>query len=118
MDRTADLFVEQDLAGTVGDPVVRSYAELAEAAGAVVGVEHLDQELLALLRRCIHDLPAIEPEADARNLAARIAGGQVKADLSLGRVLDGTREELAVRHVVLAVGRDEGAALDPEAQIG
>ena len=38
------------------DPVVGADAELAEAAGALVGVEHLDQELLALLGRGVDHL--------------------------------------------------------------
>src|SRR5215211_4736078 len=117
MDRSADLLVEQDLAGPGGDPVVGADAELAEPAGALVGVEHLDQELLALLGAGVDDLAALEPEADARDLTARIARRQVEGDLALGGVLDRTGEELAVGHVVLAVGGNEGPALDPEPQV-
>ena len=57
VDGAADLLVEQDLAGPVDDPVVGADAELAEAAGALIGVEHLDQELLALEAEASTTLP-------------------------------------------------------------
>src|SRR5436190_1691697 len=47
VERAADLLVEQDLLGAGLDPVVRADPELSEAAGAVVGVERLEQQLLA-----------------------------------------------------------------------
>src|SRR4051812_26049185 len=37
VDRAAELLVEQDLLGRLGDAVVRPYAELAKPARAVVG---------------------------------------------------------------------------------
>src|SRR3954449_1022192 len=114
----ADLLVEQDLAGAGGDPVVGADAELAETPGAVIGVEHLDQELLALLGRRVNHLAALELEVNARDLAARVARRQVEGDLALRRILDRPGEEFAVGHVVLAAGRDEGAALHAEAQCG
>src|SRR5262245_29723318 len=118
MDGAADLLVEQDLAGALGDPVVGADTELAEATGTLVRIEHLYQELLPLLGGRVDDPAALEPEANAGDLAARVGGGQVEGDLSLGGVLDRASEELAVGHVVLAAGRDELAALDPEPQIG
>ena len=75
----ADLLVEQDLLGAGGDPVVRADAELAEAARAVVGVEHLVQEVLALLGRGVHDLAVLEGEAHAGHLAAAVARGEREA---------------------------------------
>src|SRR5215211_3306596 len=118
MNGAADLLVEQDLAGAGRNPVVGADAELAEAACAVIGVEHLDQELLALLGARVDDLAAFEAEADARDLTAGVTRRQVEGDLTLGGVLDGTGEELPVGHVVLAVRGDEGPALDAEAQVG
>src|SRR3954453_5328635 len=107
MDGPADLLVEQDLAGPGRDAVVGADAELAETAGTFVGVEHLDQEVLALLGRGVGDLAALEAKANSGDLAPGVARRQVEGDLALGRVLDRAREELAVRHVVLAVGRNE-----------
>src|SRR4051812_6707103 len=103
--------------GAGGDAVVGADPELAEAPGAVICVEHLDQELLALLGRSVDDLAALEAEANSGHLPARIARRQVEGDLPLGRVLDGTGEELAVGHVVLAVGGNEGAALDAKPKV-
>src|SRR5215211_3436699 len=98
----ADLLVEQDLLGAGGDAVVRADPELAEALGAVIGVEHLVQEGLAALGRGVHDLASIEAQLDPRHLAAAVGGRERVADLPLHRVLHRTREELPVGHVVLA----------------
>ena len=118
VDGAADLLVEEDLAGAVGDAEVGADAELAEAAGALVGVEHLDQEVLAALGGRVDDLAALEAEADAGDLAAGVGRRQVEGDLALGRVLDRAGEELAVGHVVLAVGGLEVAAGDVQLQVG
>src|SRR5690606_23691042 len=96
VDGAADLLVEEDLAGPVGDAEVGADPELAEAAGALVGVEHLDQELLAALGGRVDDLAALEAEADARDLAAGVGRRQVEGDLALRGVLERAGEELAV----------------------
>src|SRR3954454_13812467 len=106
--RAADLLVEQDLLGASGDAVVGADPELAQPAGALVGVEHLVQELLALLGRRLHHLAALEAEANAGDLAAAVGGGERERHLALDRVLDRAGEELAVRHVVLADAGDPG----------
>src|SRR5205814_10025220 len=116
--RAADLLVEQALAGSAGAPAVRAEPELAEAASALVRVQHLDQEVLALLGRCVHDLAGLEAEPHTGDLAAPVARREMEADLALGRVLDRTGEELAIGHVVLAVGGDEGPLGDPDPQVG
>ena len=105
MHGAADLLVEQHLARPPVDPVVRADPELAEAAGALVGVEQADQELLAALGGRVDDLAGLEAKAHAGDLAAADHRGQVERDLALDRVLDRRREELAVGHVVLAVRR-------------
>ena len=53
--------------------------ELAEPARALVGVEHLDQEVLAALGARVDDLAGLEAEADARRphgRRSRRAGGR------------------------------------------
>src|SRR5262245_11734303 len=74
VDGATDLLVEQDLPGAVGDAVVGPDPELAEAARAIVGVEHLDEELLALLGARVDDPAALEPEPDPGDLATRVTG--------------------------------------------
>ena len=108
--RAADLLVEQDLLRAGGDAVVGADAELAEPARALVGVEHLDQEVLALLGRGVDDLAVLEAEAHAGHLAAAVGGRERERDLAVRRVLDRAGEELAVGHVVLARAGDPGAA--------
>ncbi len=98
--------------------VVGADAELAEAAGALVGVEQLDQELLAALGAGVDDLAGLEAQAHAGDLAAADHGRQVEGDLALDRVLDRAGEELAVGHVVLADAGDELAAGDAELDVG
>src|SRR3954447_16462791 len=68
--RAADLLVEEDLLRAGGDAVVRADAELAKAAGAVVGVKHLDEEVLPALGGGVHDPAVLEAEPHAGNLAA------------------------------------------------
>ena len=55
VDRAADLLVEQDLLREAVDAVVGADPELAEPARALVGVEHLDQELLVALGGRVDD---------------------------------------------------------------
>src|SRR3954468_2620324 len=71
--RPADLLVEQDLLGAGGDAVVGSDAELAEAARARVGVEHLEQQLLATIGGGVLDAAVLEAELDPRHLATAVA---------------------------------------------
>ena len=78
VDGAADLLVEEDVAGAAVDPVVRADAELAQAPGALVRVDELDQELLAALGRRVDDLAGLEAEADARDLAPGDHRGQVE----------------------------------------
>src|SRR3954464_15146295 len=81
VDRAADLLVEQDLARAGGDAVVGPDAELAQAAGAVVCVEHLDQIGLTLLGGGVDDLAGLEAEADAADLAPAVHRRERERDL-------------------------------------
>src|SRR5690606_33345921 len=94
----ADLLVQQHVASAPVDAVVRADPELAEPAGALVGVEEPDEILLAALRRSVDDLPGLEAKAHARDLPAAHHRGQVEAHLALDRILDRAGEELAVGH--------------------
>ena len=71
VDGAADLLVEEHLEGAAVDPVVGADAELAEAAGSLIGVEQLDQVLLAPLGARVDNLAGLEAQLDAGDLAAR-----------------------------------------------
>ncbi len=70
MDGAADLLVEQDVAGEAGDIEVGAEGELAEVAGAFVGIEVFEQIVLALGGTGIDDFAVFEAEADIDDFAA------------------------------------------------
>src|SRR3954471_23252219 len=114
----AELLIEQHLLGRLGDPVVRPDAELAEAPGSLVGVEHLVQVLLSPFGARVDDLAVLEAEPHAGHLAAAVHGGEREAHLAVHAVLDRTREELPVGHVVRAVAGDPVAPRDVQPHVG
>ena len=98
--------------------VVRPDPELAEAARALVGVERLDQELLAALRGGVDHPPVLEAQPHAGHLAPAVDRRERERDLAPDRVLDRPGEELAVGHVVVADARDQGAPGDVQRDVG
>ncbi len=117
VDRPPEFLVEEDVLCRPRDTVVRPDPKLAEAPGALVGVEHRVQVLLALLRARLHDLAALEPEADPRDLAPGDRDRYPEVDLALGGILDGARKDLAARHVVHPVPVKELPAPDAELEV-
>ena len=107
MDCSADLLVEQDLAGAAVDPVIGPDSKLTQTSGAWVGVEKLNQELLSALGASIYDEPRFEVKPHPGDLAAADHRRQVKAHLALGRILNRAGEELSVGHVVTTVAGNE-----------
>ena len=100
VDGAVHLLVEQRVLHVARDPRVAADPELAEPARALVGVERLDQELLVRVRPGVDDPPAREAEPDARDLAARVDGGELARTRS--RPPPSPRraaEELAAGHV-------------------
>ena len=88
-------------------------------AGALVGVERLEQERLVRLGGRVDDAPVLEAEPDPGHLAAAIDGGELgERDHALGRVLDRAAEELAARQVRAERVDLHRATLEREAQIG
>src|SRR5262249_41527661 len=82
------------------DAGVAADAELAEPARALVGVEHLEQEVLVGVGARVDDPAALEAQADRRQLAPRIHGRELaEDDLALGAVLDRAVEDLAAGDV-------------------
>src|SRR6476646_4227307 len=89
VDGAVDLLVEERVLHVPRDAGIAADPELAEAAGALVEVELLEQELLVRLRRGVDDVPALEPEPDTAYLAAAVDGRKLpEDDLALGRILD------------------------------
>src|SRR4051794_18640188 len=114
----AELLIEQHLLGRLGDPVVRPDAELAEAPGSLVGVEHLVEVLLAAIGARVDDLAILEPDPPPGALAASVDGREREAPLAVHAVLHRAREELAVGHVVRAVARDPVAPRHVQPDVG
>src|SRR5262245_43995785 len=95
-----DLLVEERVLHVAGDPGIAADAELAEAPGAVIQVEHLGQELPVARGRRVDDDTGLERERDPRDLAAVVDGRELaEHDRAVGGVLDRAEEELAARHV-------------------
>ena len=94
------LLVEERVLHVARDARVAADPELAEPARALVGVEHLQQELLVGGGGGVDDASAVEAEPDSGHLAAVVDGRKLgEADLSLGGVLEWASEELAAGQI-------------------
>ena len=80
---------------------------------------NLAQELLPLVGGRLDDLSAAEDEPGTHDVVAEVHGRELgEGGHALGGVLDGTVEDLAVRHVAEPGRHDALAALDPEREVG
>src|SRR5215218_806522 len=118
VDRAADLLVEQDRPDRAVDAGVRPDPDLAQPAGAGVGIQRREEVVVAALGAGVDDAALAELELDPGDLDAARARRDREADAALGRVLVRAGEDLAGRHVPLAVRVDPGAARDAEPQVG
>src|SRR5206468_299636 len=95
VDGAVDLLVEERVLHVPGDARVAADPELAEAPGALVAVEDLDQEVLVRVRRRVDHAAVLEAETDAGDLPARVDGGELgEGDRPGRRVLERRVEEL------------------------
>ena len=119
VDGAADLLVEQDRPGRPVDAGVRADPDLAQQAGARVGVQRRQQ---VLLRRARRARPPRGPSRNSSSIPAtstpRGLDGIVKRIRPSAESSTRAGEDLARRHVALAVGVDPGAAGDAEPQVG
>ena len=83
----------------------------------MVGVEDLEQEVLALLGRGLGHPAVLEGELDALHLAALIDARVVVADPAVDRVLDRAGEDLAIGEVAQALAVLEDAPVDAHGQV-
>src|SRR3954452_18912766 len=118
VDGAADLLVEEDRAGRAVDAEVRPDPELAEVARAAVGLERTLEVLVARLGPRRDDLPVAELELDAVDVDARGRRAHGEADPPARARLVRAGEDLAARHVALAVRVDPRAAGDAEREVG
>ena len=120
VDRAVDLLVEADVLREALDARVAADPELAEPARALVGVERLEQEVLAGRGAIASTIrPCSKTKPDARDLVAEVDRRELaEGDLALGRVLDRRVEDLAARHVDVAVVDRPAAAGERERQVG
>ena len=85
----------------------------------MVRVERPDQEVLAARGRCLDNPAMLEDEANARHLVAVVDRGKLgERDLAFDRVLDRRVEDLAARHVDVAIVHRSAAAGERERQVG
>src|SRR5215213_8539252 len=119
VDGAGDLLVEQRVLHVPRDPRVAADAELAEHAGAGVGVEDREQELLVRGGAGVDDAAALEPEPRAADLVAVVHGRELGERYEpFGRVLERREEDLAAGKVDVAVVDRALAPLDAEQQVG
>ena len=93
-------FVEVDVAHVAVDAGIAADAQLADAAGTVIGVERLEQEVFFDRGGGIDDPAFREAKTNAPQLpTAPLRRKLGKGDRSLRRRLHGAEEELSARHV-------------------
>lgn len=114
----ADLFVEEGVFGVFADRVVGADGDLAEGSGAVVLVEHGDEEFFAFGCGGVDDFAATEGEANIFGFAAAVDRRKAVTDDAFGCGFNGTGENFAVREIFVAVAVDPGAAFDAEGEVG
>ncbi|GAD51292.1 hypothetical protein MBEHAL_0052 [Halarchaeum acidiphilum MH1-52-1] len=120
MHRIAHLLVEEDVVRHAVDPAVHPDAEFAEAARAVVRLQHLRDGLLALRGRVLDDAAALESQVRVRHLTAVDRHRDVEDHLALRGGRRG--EHLTGREVVRVVvdarrGVHRDAPLDRHRQV-
>ena len=118
VDRPADLLVEEDVAREAVDLVVEPERQLAEDGRAGVHLEQRAEEVDAAGGLGRDHAPAFEAKPDVGDLAAFEDPGKAEADLAPCLGLDRAGEDLAVRHVRVAVGLLPLPPGDAERQIG
>ena len=118
VDRAADLLVEQDRADRAVDARVRADPDLAQAAGARVGVQRRQEVLVAAVGARVDDDARRGTRARCPATSTpRGLDGIVKRMRPFGGVLDRAGEDLARGHVAPAVGVDPRAAADAQPQV-
>src|SRR5262249_58736445 len=108
----ADLRVQQDVAREAIDLVVEAERALPRDARALV---QLEQRLEVAVSACglrRDDAPVLEAQARVVDLATAEDRRQAESDRAVDAGLERARVDLAVRHVLPAVGRTPGAAFD------
>src|SRR4051794_37202350 len=100
MHRAVDLLVEERVLHEARDARVASDPELAQAAGAFVTIQGLEQEVFIRLGGGIDDAAALEAEANPTDLTAGVWRGELdERDRPLGGVFDRREVELPPRKV-------------------
>src|SRR5919109_1182148 len=101
--RAADLLVEEDRARRPVDPEVRPDAELAEEAGAGLGLERAAEGVLPGVGPRADDLAVAELELDAVDVDSLGRRAHGEANPAVGALLVRPGEDLAAGHVAPAV---------------
>ena len=113
----ADLLVVEGVLHGLVDARVDPQGELAQVAGALVGVEQALEPLL-LVGLGLDDLAVLEGQLDALEGDAVFERRGVEGDGAVDRVAHRSREDLAVGDVVLTRRLEDGDALDGEGEVG
>src|SRR5262245_57141126 len=117
MKRSADLLVEERVFHVSLNIVIRANADFAEHPGALVLIEHLDENRLVLGGRGIYYSTGLELQPDTLDFSSAMHCRKAVLHHALGGIFEWTGEDLAVRKIRLAVAIDPFAALDDDFQI-
>ncbi len=84
MEGAADLFVEESVLGELFDRVVGADGDLAHVAGALVLVEHREEELFVLGGTGINDAVVLKLKTNALDLSPVVDPGEGVVDMPVG----------------------------------
>ncbi len=87
MERPADFFVEENVAGEAVNIGIGADGEFAQITRTRIGFNHLEQIILILLGFCRFNSSAIERQFRAFHSHAAINGGIGELDPAIDRVL-------------------------------
>src|SRR5512133_5271 len=118
MNRPADLLVEQQAAGVLGDLVIEPEGEFPDPARAVVDADHPAEELLAAPGFRLNHLAGLEAQDDTVCASPTDHRGEREANRPLDARFDRTGEDFSIGEVRLPVRPDPAPPTDPELEIG
>ncbi len=118
MDCPADLFIEQDILGKFGNPVIEPDSKFTDITGPRIDIQSLLQKSLILPRRSLDHPSPGELQVDLIHFFTVIDSREIVGYIALRRILHRSIEYFPVGHISMAVAFNALPAGDAKAQIG
>src|SRR5215216_1913977 len=117
VNSATDLFIEQHVLGKSLNAIIRADAPFTKEARTAIGVECRSEQLLILIGFFLYHFAVLEPKLYICNLLPAIDSRILESHPTIGRVFNGTCEDLSTRKILLACRFDKWAIFDRKRDI-